>query len=306
MPARTLSVPRAPASCRHNCWPPAARAPAGPRQYDVGAGVRYRVPGLEARLLGAPSIGCEGEKLVVPGQPEKSELYRKVAHDKPECGVRMPVGPAMSNDEVECLRRWISAMIPGVCGAGLTLCGQACVNTATDPANCGGCSKNCGGGATCSGGSCSCPAGATVCNGGCVNTSSDPKNCGSCGRACASGEGCMSRRLRRLQPHSKFLRKDSAPVQQWLHQQWLPRRCTPCGQPQPRLWQVLRRAGRCGLHLSGAPASSSGFPRLDYLINKLTGVDMCAGSVMPKAGGELPKAQIDLIRTSICQGAPNN
>jgi hypothetical protein len=33
---------------------------------------------------------------------------------------------------------------------------------------------------------------------------------------------------------------------------------------------------------------------------------MCAGSVMPKAGGELPAAQIQLIRDWICQGAPKN
>jgi hypothetical protein len=43
-----------------------------------------------------------------------------------------------------------------------------------------------------------------------------------------------------------------------------------------------------------------------YFMNKLTGVGMCAGSVMPKAGGALPAAQIDLFRTWICNGAANN
>ena len=48
-------------------------------------------PGLEQRLIECPSRGCRGEKLVVAGQPELSELFRKVAHTQPECGLRMPV-----------------------------------------------------------------------------------------------------------------------------------------------------------------------------------------------------------------------
>ena len=42
------------------------------------------------------------------------------------------------------------------------------------------------------------------------------------------------------------------------------------------------------------------------LLDKLTGVNLCSGSVMPKAGGKLPQSQIDLVRAWICQGAPNN
>ena len=47
-------------------------------------------------------------------------------------------------------------------------------------------------------------------------------------------------------------------------------------------------------------------PQTSYLMNKLTGVGMCAGSIMPKIGGELSQSQIDLIRRWICQGAPKN
>lgn len=43
-----------------------------------------------------------------------------------------------------------------------------------------------------------------------------------------------------------------------------------------------------------------------YLVNKLTGVGMCSGSVMPKAGGELAPAQIDVIRAWISAGAADN
>jgi hypothetical protein len=34
-------------------------------------------------------------------------------------------------------------------------------------------------------------------------------------------------------------------------------------------------------------------------VNKLTGIGMCSGSAMPKAGGELSAAQVDVIRAWI-------
>jgi hypothetical protein len=46
-----------------------------------------------------------------------------------------------------------------------------------------------------------------------------------------------------------------------------------------------------------------GSPSTSYLVNKLTGVGMCSGSVMPKAGSELTAAQIDVIRAWIGSGA---
>jgi hypothetical protein len=49
----------------------------------------------------------------------------------------------------------------------------------------------------------------------------------------------------------------------------------------------------------GAPANS-------YLLNKLTGSGICAGTQMPAKGVSLAAAQIDAIRGWICQGAPNN
>jgi hypothetical protein len=49
-----------------------------------------------------------------------------------------------------------------------------------------------------------------------------------------------------------------------------------------------------------------GSPATSYLINKLTGVDMCSGTQMPAKGASIPQSQIDLIRTWICLGAPNN
>lgn len=81
------------------------------------------------------------------------------------------------------------------CPAGQSVCGGACVNTAADPANCGGCGIACGFGETCLSGACGiaatgCANGETACQGACVNLGSDPANCGGCGVACAPGQSC--------------------------------------------------------------------------------------------------------------------
>jgi hypothetical protein len=46
-----------------------------------------------------------------------------------------------------------------------------------------------------------------------------------------------------------------------------------------------------------------GSPDTSYLINKLTGVDMCAGLPMPRGRDPLSAAQIELIRAWIAGGA---
>lgn len=50
--------------------------------------------------------------------------------------------------------------------------------------------------------------------------------------------------------------------------------------------------------LPGQPASS-------YLIDKMTNVDLCQGTQMPKLG-LIPNAQIQTVVDWICEGAPNN
>jgi hypothetical protein len=78
------------------------------------------------------------------------------------------------------------------CTAPQSLCGNRCVDTQSDSANCGACGTACAAGQVCSAGSCQvrCPAGATVCNGTCVNLQTDNANCGACGNACAGGQMC--------------------------------------------------------------------------------------------------------------------
>ncbi|MCA9654608.1 MAG: hypothetical protein KC501_32135 [Myxococcales bacterium] len=41
-----------------------------------------------------------------------------------------------------------------------------------------------------------------------------------------------------------------------------------------------------------------------YLVNTLTGVDICVGTQMPKALPPYTPEQIDMISAWICQGAP--
>jgi hypothetical protein len=79
-----------------------------------------------------------------------------------------------------------------------TSCGTACVDTATDPANCGGCGHACSvanAAASCVAGACtfSCEAGWGDCDGmpgnGCEHDlSGDAANCGACGADCGGGK----------------------------------------------------------------------------------------------------------------------
>ncbi len=76
------------------------------------------------------------------------------------------------------------------CGTGTINCNDAggltCVNTSTDPANCGGCGIAVKPGCGCTGGTQSVPAGLTLCTSACVNTQTDPNNCGTCGHSCGA------------------------------------------------------------------------------------------------------------------------
>ncbi|MBI4705303.1 MAG: hypothetical protein HY744_29710, partial [Deltaproteobacteria bacterium] len=80
------------------------------------------------------------------------------------------------------------------CTGGTTKCGGLCVDTKSDPANCGGCGVACAGGQICSSGLCqlACAGGTTKCGGKCVDTALDPANCGACNNACPPGQLCSA------------------------------------------------------------------------------------------------------------------
>ena len=72
-------------------------------------------------------------------------------------------------------------------------CGDTCVDTQSDPANCGACGTACGTGMVCSEGACvtNCADGLTDCDGSCRNLNGDGSHCGACDNPCRSDEICM-------------------------------------------------------------------------------------------------------------------
>src|SRR5262249_5688653 len=78
------------------------------------------------------------------------------------------------------------------CGTGLTDCNGKCVNTASDPKNCGACGTACNDASVCSQSACAlnCGGGTTKCGQACVDIQTDPQNCSKCGAACPSGDFC--------------------------------------------------------------------------------------------------------------------
>jgi hypothetical protein len=84
------------------------------------------------------------------------------------------------------------------CSSPMKVCNGVCVDTVTDPKNCGGCNKPCpdpeGGTATCMSGMCggSCMAPKVLCPDGCTDTKTDPNNCGMCSNACMMTETCQT------------------------------------------------------------------------------------------------------------------
>lgn len=85
-----------------------ANAPAFGLRLDSGD-----LAALEARLVNVEAAGCRGKQLVVPGDPESSYLYRKIADEDPPCaGDRMPHGAlgVLPDRVIECVAGWIRSL----------------------------------------------------------------------------------------------------------------------------------------------------------------------------------------------------
>lgn len=83
------------------------------------------------------------------------------------------------------------------CPPELAACGAQCVDTSSDPSNCGGCNIACATGESCMAAACvalppTCDAPLFLCGSQCVDTAVDQGNCGACGNACALGESCLA------------------------------------------------------------------------------------------------------------------
>jgi hypothetical protein len=146
------------------------------------------------------------------------------------------------------------------------VCGGTCVDTSSDPANCGACGHVCSGATACTGGVCGC--GPAVAFGAQVQAIFTT-NCASAG--CHTGaRPAASLSLATGSSFSALVNVAASSS------------CTNLVRVSP-----------------GAPAKS-------YLMNKLNGVGICTGTQMPKAGAGLPQAQLQIISGWICEGAPNN
>jgi hypothetical protein len=71
--------------------------------------------GARARLVNAMAK-CAGKVLVTPGQPVTGHLFDKLAGPVMGCGARMPAGgaPALSDEEITCLKDWITPPGPAM------------------------------------------------------------------------------------------------------------------------------------------------------------------------------------------------
>jgi collagen type VII alpha len=91
----------------------------------------------------------------------------------------------------------------GACGSACgettsTCCDSACSDTTSDPNNCGGCGNVCtttdpnASGSTCDGSECviRCNPPFSLCTGACVNEETDTNNCAGCGVECGGGTSC--------------------------------------------------------------------------------------------------------------------
>ena len=91
------------------------------------------------------------------------------------------------------LARPAAAASQSDCLFGDVECFGKCVDTSSDPYNCGGCGNACGFGIDCVFGACGvggCAFSQQECFGYCSDVSSDPNNCGICGNQCDSGTTC--------------------------------------------------------------------------------------------------------------------
>ncbi len=193
------------------------------------------------------------------------------------------------------------------CPVGQTACAGVCVDTKSDGQNCGACGTTCGA-KVCSAGMCSdtCPSGTTKCGASCVDVQKDGANCGACGKGCTGGQVCTAGTC-----SCGAAVPFAAAVQPIFTANCIDAGCHTGLRPAAKL---ALGTGKSWTALVGAPSSAcsgkvrvvSGSVDQSYLVSKLTGVGMCAGSQMPKTGTSLSAANLATVKAWICNGAKND
>ena len=91
-------------------------------------------------------------------------------------------------------------------GGACTQCGDKCVDTSVDNANCGACGTTCNGGQTCQASACACPAAQAFCSGRCETPSR--QKCGPTCATCATdqicGDACVVAPAARIKPFPHY------------------------------------------------------------------------------------------------------
>lgn len=307
-------------------------------------GLDLEAADLEAQLVGAPSGTCDGWVRVIPGAPDESLLYLKLAGPAP-CGALMPPPTGLPPEQSACVRAWIETLEGNNCE---TCGGDACIDLETDNDHCGECGNACPAGVPCTAGACTCPAGEDLCNGSCIDTMADHENCGSCDNACAANKVCWQ----------GVCADTCAALTECnggcIDTQSDPDNCGACGNscgdgnacemggcgcpgngisfageveplfggcdgagchgfPAPAAGLDLR-PGMVYSSLVGVPSSqcanrllvSPGQPGVSYLMDKLQGTNLCLGTKMPKLGQDFTAQQLDAVSEWICRGAADN
>lgn len=283
--------------------------------------------GLVDRLVGVPANGCGDKTLIVPGAAAQSYLFEKVSLSSPTCGEHMPLGMgSLTDTQLSCLSAWLQSLPPPsggadagsdagmttsdaatgpACPVGQTLCGADCVDLTSSGSNCGSCGHVCAG--VCSASRCvqMCPPGTTNCSGSCVDLQSSASSCGACGQACPAGKSCVAGACTCGPPIS------FAGQVQPIFTAGCTSGCHSGMHPAASLSLVTGSAIASLVNVPSSSCSqrlrvSPGMADQSYLMNKLTGTNLCSGSQMPKTGGALSASALDLISGWICEGAPNN
>ena len=110
-------------------------------------------------------------------------------------------------------------------------CGDACVDTMTDPNHCGGCGSACGAGSWCGDGRCACSSPQTWCpRSGCTDLAIDNANCGACGNTCAAPATCQERAC--VQPCPPSEHRCGGACVTSMTVETCGMRCTPCPTPE--------------------------------------------------------------------------